>query len=131
MEDDECENANEGAWREGIYQKDRCRQEPNHPEHNTHPAKALAEGKEMGYPQDEDHQVEAILYRARRSNVGKPYDPSLGFGRFRSHEYDHYEEDENEDDAAHDTGQTTHRRTLFSFSIALIWVSFLVLICLL
>src|SRR5829696_7225247 len=53
MEDDECENANEGAWREGIDQKDRCRYDPNHPEHHAHPTKALAEGRgpEHGHPE--------------------------------------------------------------------------------
>ena len=44
MEDDECENADKGAWRERIDQKDRCRYDPDYPECHTHPAKALAEG---------------------------------------------------------------------------------------
>src|SRR5215211_8293551 len=201
MEDDECENAEEGDWREWIDQKDRCRYHPDHPEHHAHPAKALAKGRgpehghpegnetyrqeeepyteqrveyalgrlpqqdecrpllggrpgsmievgdrggsdmressgrqhtqthdakdapeesrrearppkatiqgeEVGDPQDEDHQVEAILYRARRSYVGEPHDLPFGFGRVRSHEHDYYDEDENEDETTQDTGQT-------------------------
>ena len=53
MEDDECENADEGDWRERIDQKDRCRYDPNHPEHHAHPAKALAKGRgpEHGHPE--------------------------------------------------------------------------------
>ena len=53
MEDDEGENADEGAWREKIDQKDRCRYEPNHPEHHAHPAMALAKGRdpEHGHPE--------------------------------------------------------------------------------
>ena len=53
MEDDECENANEGAWRKGIDQKGRCRYDPNHPEHHAHPAKTLAKGRgpEHGHPE--------------------------------------------------------------------------------
>jgi hypothetical protein len=64
------------------------------------------QGEEVCDPQDEDHKVEAILYRARRSYVGEPHDLSLGLGRIRSHERDHHNEDEDEDDATHDTGQT-------------------------
>src|SRR5215203_5580063 len=45
MEDDECENADKGAWRERINQQDRCRYDPNHSERHAHPAKALAEGR--------------------------------------------------------------------------------------
>src|SRR5215211_1360666 len=47
MEDDECENANEGAWRERIDQQDRCRYDPNHPEPHAHPAKTLAKGRDL------------------------------------------------------------------------------------
>ena len=65
------------------------------------------QGEEVGYPQDEDHQVEAILYCARRSYVGEPHDLPFGFGRLGSHERDHCNEDDNEDDATQDTGQTT------------------------
>ena len=45
MEDDECENADKGAWRERVDQQDRCRYDPNHSERHAHPAKALAEGR--------------------------------------------------------------------------------------
>src|SRR5215207_3790097 len=208
MEDDECENADKGAWREGIDQKHSCRYDPNRPDHYAHPAKALTKGRcpehrhtegnetyghqeepyteqrveyalsrlphedesrpilggrpgsmievgdrggsdmresssrqhaethnaqdapeesgrearlpqstiqgeEVGDPQDEDHQVEAILYRARRSNVGESHDLPLGFNRLRSHERDHHNEDENKDDAAQDTGQTTPSQDAF------------------
>jgi hypothetical protein len=69
--------------------------------------KSTIQGEEVGDPQDEDHKVEAILYRACRSDVGKTHDLSLGFGRIRSHEHDNYDEDEDEDDGTQDTGQTT------------------------
>ena len=202
MEDDECENAYWGDWRERIDHKGRCRYDPNHPEPHAHPAKALAKGRspehghpegnktyrqeekpydeqlieyalgrlpqedecrlirrgrpmsmiavgdrggsdmressgrehtetqnaqnapkesgrearpskstiqgeEMGDPQDEDHQVQAVLYCARRPDVGEPLDQPLGFGRIRSHEREYHNEDENEDDAAEDPRQTT------------------------
>ncbi len=208
MEDDECENADKGACRERIDQKDRCRYGPNHPNHHAHPAKAPAKGRspehghpegnetyrhkqepyaeqrieyalgrlpnedeyslilgarprsmvelgdrglsdmressgrqhaqthyaqdapeesgrearppkstiqgeEVGDPQDEDHQVEAILYCARRSYVGEPHDLPLGLGRVRPHKRDHHYEDDNEDDATQDTGQTTPSQNAF------------------
>src|SRR3712207_639581 len=52
MEDDECQNADKGAWRERVDQKDRCCYDPDYPEHHAKPAKALAEGwgPEHGYP---------------------------------------------------------------------------------
>jgi hypothetical protein len=71
------------------------------------PPKSTIQGEEVSDPKDEDHQVEAILYRARRSYVGEPHDRPLGFSRVRSHERDHYNEDGNEDDATQDAGQTT------------------------
>jgi hypothetical protein len=61
----------------------------------------------VGDPKNEDHKVETILYRTRRSNVGEPHHLPLGFGWVRSHERDYYKEDENEDDATQDAGQTT------------------------
>src|SRR5215210_1086484 len=53
MEDDERENADKGAWRERIDQQDRCRYDPNHPNHHAHPAKARAKGRgpEHGHPE--------------------------------------------------------------------------------
>ena len=56
MEDNECENADEGAWREGIDQQDSCRYDPNRPKHHAHSAKALAEGRdpEHGHPEGND-----------------------------------------------------------------------------
>jgi hypothetical protein len=53
MEHDECENADKGACRERIDQKDRCRYGPNHPNHHAHPAKAPAKGRspEHGHPE--------------------------------------------------------------------------------
>ena len=33
IENDECENADCGDWRERIDQKDSCRYDPKHPEH--------------------------------------------------------------------------------------------------
>src|SRR5918995_1863412 len=35
------------------------------------PPESTIQGEEVGDPQDEDHQVEAILYRARCSDVGE------------------------------------------------------------
>lgn len=61
----------------------------------------------MRDPQDQDHQVQAVLYRAHRPDVGEPLDQPLGLGRIRSHERDHYDEDENEEDAAEGAGQAT------------------------
>jgi hypothetical protein len=93
MEDDECENADEGAWREGIYQKDRCRYGPNHPEHHAHPAKALAEGRgpEHGHPEgnetyrheEEPHAEQRIEYALSRLPHEGESRPILG-GRPRS-----------------------------------------------
>ena len=45
MENDEGENADEGAWRVRIDQKHRCRYDPDYPECHANPAKALAEGR--------------------------------------------------------------------------------------
>src|SRR5918992_6312740 len=85
MEDDECENANEGAWRERIDQQDRCRYDPNHPEHHAYSAKALAEGRdpEHGHPEGNEtyrHQeepyaeqrVEYALSRLPHENECRP-----------------------------------------------------------
>jgi hypothetical protein len=77
------------------------------------PPKSTIQGEEVSDPKDEDHQVEAILYRARRSYVGEPHELPLGFGRVRSHEHDHYYEDGNEDDGAQDAGQTTPPKNTF------------------
>src|SRR5215218_10843534 len=56
MEDDKCENADKGHWRERIDQKGRCRYNPNQPEHNAHPAQALAKGRgpEHGHPESNE-----------------------------------------------------------------------------
>jgi hypothetical protein len=56
MEGDVCEDADEGEWRGRIDQKDSCSCDPNHPEHHTEPAKALAIGwgPEHGHPEDND-----------------------------------------------------------------------------
>jgi hypothetical protein len=72
--------------------------------------KRTIQSEEMGDPQDKDHQVQAVLNRASRSDVGKPDHQSLGFGRVQSHEHTDQDEDENEDDAAQDTGQATPSR---------------------
>src|SRR5918995_6275156 len=56
MEDDQREDADEGAWREGIDQQDRCRYDPNHPEHHAHPAKALAEGRDSEHSHPEGNE---------------------------------------------------------------------------
>src|SRR5918994_6446934 len=77
------------------------------------PPESTIQGKEVGYPQDEDHEVESILNRAGRSYVGEPHDLPLGLGRVRSHERDYYNEDENEYDATQDTGQTTPSQDAF------------------
>jgi hypothetical protein len=77
------------------------------------PPKCAIQVEEVGDPKDEDHQVEAILYRARRSDVGEPDDLSFGFGRICSHEHDHYNEDDNEDDATQHTGETTQSENAF------------------
>ena len=61
----------------------------------------------MDDPQDEDHRVETILDRARRSDSGEPDERPCGFGGIRSNEYPDDNEHENEDEAAQDTGQTT------------------------
>ena len=52
MEDDECENANEGARRVRVDQKHSCRYDPDYSEHYANPAKALAKGRgpEHGHP---------------------------------------------------------------------------------
>src|SRR5215210_33743 len=52
MEDDECENANERAWRERFDQEYGCRYHPNHPNHHAHSPKAPAKsrGPEHGHP---------------------------------------------------------------------------------
>jgi hypothetical protein len=71
------------------------------------------QGEEVCDPQDEDHKVEAILYRARRSYVGEPHDLPLGFGRLSSHERDYYSEDDDEDDATQDAGQTAPSQNAF------------------
>ena len=41
MEDEECENTNEGAWR-GDRLVGQMRYDPNYTEHDANPAKALA-----------------------------------------------------------------------------------------
>ena len=69
MEDDECENANEGARRERVDHKDRCRYDPNRPERHAKPAKALAEGRgsEHGYPEgNETYRHEEEPYAKQR-----------------------------------------------------------------
>jgi hypothetical protein len=69
MEDDECENAYWGDWRERIDHKGRCRYDPNHPEPHAHSAKALAKGRspEHGHPEGNE------TYRQEE----KPYDEQL------------------------------------------------------
>jgi len=76
MKDDECENADYGDRRERIDQEDRCRYDPNQPEHYTHPAKALAkgrgpehrhtEGDETYRPEEESYGVQLIEYALGR-----------------------------------------------------------------
>jgi hypothetical protein len=67
----------------------------------------------VGYPQDEDHEVESIRNRARRSYVvfvgADPAQPEGELMRFP----DYYYEDENKDDGAQDTGQTTPPKNTF------------------
>ena len=68
----------------------------------------------MDNPQDEDGQIQAILYYARRPDLGKPHRFGCGFHRFHPHgSKAHYSEDDNEEDAAQDAGQTTPSQNAF------------------
>src|SRR5918993_88357 len=77
------------------------------------PPKSTIQREEVDDPKDEDHQVESILNRSRRSYVGEPHELPFGLGRVRSHEHNYYYEDDNEDDGAQDAGQTTPPKNAF------------------
>jgi hypothetical protein len=51
------------------------------------------QGEEVGDPQDEDHQVEAVLDGARRPDVREPRARLLGLVKISSHEGDHDNEE--------------------------------------
>lgn len=79
--------------------------------------KRAIQGQEVGNPQDQDGQIQAVLDYARRSNIGKP----CNLHKFHPHEHAYDHENDHKDDAAHYPGQPTPpentfllRRTLYT-----------------
>jgi hypothetical protein len=67
--------------------------------------KSTIQGEKVDGPQGKDAQVQALCHDVRRPDIWEPHDQPLGFGRIRSHEHAHDDEDGYEKDAAHDSGQ--------------------------
>ena len=68
---------------------------------------SAVQSEEEGDPHDEDPQVEAVLYRTGRSDVGEPFDGPVEAGGIQPHDHAYENEDEDHEDASQDTGQTT------------------------
>jgi hypothetical protein len=68
-------------------------------------AEAAVQGKRERDPQHQDYEIQAVLHRARHSEVGKPRDWPLGAGRLRPDENSYYYEDEDKEKAADNSSQ--------------------------
>jgi len=69
------------------------------------PPESTVQREEVRDPQDEDKQIEAILYRADHADIRVSDDEPLWFSRVRSHEQAHDDEYGKEDNATQDSGQ--------------------------
>ena len=112
-----------GDWVGGDVRESACHEHdetqnaqsaPEESEREARPPESAIQGEKVDNPQDEDGRVQAILYYARRPDLGKPHRFYCGFHRFHPHgSKAHYSEDDNEEDAAQDAGQTTPSQNAF------------------
>ena len=65
------------------------------------------QGQEMGGPEDQDHEIHAVLDRAPCPDVREPHDCPLRLGRIRTHEHADDDEYHQKEDASEHPGQAT------------------------
>jgi hypothetical protein len=65
------------------------------------------QGEDVDDPQDEDHEVEPVLHRACRSDLGEARDRLLRAHGVQPHERGHEGEEQEHEDAPEDPGETS------------------------